>query len=58
MKGDQAFFYHSNCKVPGIAGTLNVSQEHSVDGTYDLLQIEKHKLTSLRNSFRSRAPVL
>ena len=20
-KGDQAFFYHSNCKEPGIAGT-------------------------------------
>ena len=32
MKGDMAFFYHSNCKVPGIAGTMEIVQEHSVDG--------------------------
>ena len=36
MKGDQAFFYHSNCKVPGIAGVMEIVQEHSVDGTLDL----------------------
>ena len=24
--GDQAFFYHSNCDVPGIAGIVEVSQ--------------------------------
>ncbi|RAL15990.1 DUF55-domain-containing protein [Aspergillus homomorphus CBS 101889] len=30
-KGDQAFFYHSNCRVPGIAGIMEIVQEHSVD---------------------------
>ena len=32
MKGDLAFFYHSNCKVPGIAGIMEIVEEHSVDG--------------------------
>ncbi len=32
MKGDMAFFYHSNCKVPGIVGTMEIVREHSVDG--------------------------
>lgn len=32
--GDLAFFYHSNCKVPGIAGVLKIVKEHSVDGTF------------------------
>lgn len=31
-KGDLAFFYHSNCKVPGIAGVMRVVDEHRVDG--------------------------
>lgn len=31
MKGDRAFFYHSNCKVPGIVGTMEIIEEHSVD---------------------------
>ena len=30
-KGDLAFFYHSNCKVPGIAGVMRIVAEHSVD---------------------------
>ncbi|CAN8105368.1 unnamed protein product [Discula destructiva] len=30
-KGDLAFFWHSNCKVPGIAGMMEVVQEHSPD---------------------------
>ena len=34
MKGDQAFFYHSNCKVPGIVGIMEIVQEHTVDGQY------------------------
>ncbi|KAL8778668.1 MAG: hypothetical protein Q9194_001863 [Teloschistes cf. exilis] len=33
MKGDMAFFYHSNCKKPGIVGTMEIVQEHSVDVT-------------------------
>lgn len=32
MKGDMAFFYHSNCKFPGIVGTMEIVEEHSVDG--------------------------
>ncbi|PGH11348.1 thymocyte nuclear protein 1, partial [Polytolypa hystricis UAMH7299] len=30
-KGDLAFFYHSNCKTPGIAGIMEIVREHSVD---------------------------
>ncbi|KAK2798017.1 hypothetical protein FQN51_007942 [Onygenales sp. PD_10] len=30
-KGDLAFFYHSNCKVPGIAGIMEIVREHSID---------------------------
>jgi predicted RNA-binding protein with PUA-like domain len=29
--GDLAFFYHSNCKEPGIVGTMEIVQEHSPD---------------------------
>ena len=32
-KGDYAFFYHSNCKVPGVVGIMEIVQEHSVDGS-------------------------
>jgi predicted RNA-binding protein with PUA-like domain len=28
---DLAFFYHSNCKIPGIAGVMRIVAEHSVD---------------------------
>ncbi len=31
--GDQAFFYHSNCKPPGIVGMMKVSQIGLVDPT-------------------------
>lgn len=30
-KGDLAFFYHSNCKEPGVVGTMEIVQEHSPD---------------------------
>ncbi|KAK4034250.1 hypothetical protein C8A01DRAFT_49309 [Parachaetomium inaequale] len=30
-QGELAFFYHSNCKEPGIAGTMEIVQEHSPD---------------------------
>ncbi|KAL8907741.1 MAG: hypothetical protein Q9207_001224 [Kuettlingeria erythrocarpa] len=33
MTGDLVFFYHSNCKKPGIAGTMEIVREHSVDET-------------------------
>ena len=32
MKGDLSLFYHSNCKVPGIVGVMEIVEEHSVDG--------------------------
>ena len=32
-KGDQAFFYHSNCKEPGIVGIMEVVKEGYVDHT-------------------------
>ena len=31
--GDQAFFYHSNCKVPGIVGIMEVVREGYPDHT-------------------------
>lgn len=31
-KGDYAFFYHSNCKVPGIVGVMEITEEHRFDG--------------------------
>lgn len=36
-KGDYAFFYHSNCKVPGVVGVMEIVQEHSVDGSNAVL---------------------
>lgn len=59
-KGDLAFLYHSNCKVPGIAGTMEIVQEHSPDGTYTLLELtlslntghETDKTLLYRISFR------
>lgn len=32
--GDMAFFYHSNCKTPGIVGTMEIVREHSEDSEY------------------------
>ena len=32
-KGDQVFFYHSNCKVPGIVGIAQVARESYPDHT-------------------------
>jgi predicted RNA-binding protein with PUA-like domain len=31
-RGDLAFFYHSNTKVPGVAGIMEIVEEHSIDG--------------------------
>ncbi|KAI8221140.1 hypothetical protein K4K54_008038 [Colletotrichum sp. SAR 10_86] len=30
-QGDKAFFYHSNCKEPGIVGIISIVKEHSPD---------------------------
>ncbi|MDZ7842538.1 MAG: EVE domain-containing protein [Gammaproteobacteria bacterium] len=32
-KGDRAFFYHSNCEVPGIAGIMEIAREAYPDHT-------------------------
>ena len=32
-RGDRAFFYHSSCEVPGIAGIMQVSRSGYVDAT-------------------------
>jgi predicted RNA-binding protein with PUA-like domain len=32
--GDMAFFYHSNCKNPGIVGTMEIVREHSEDSKH------------------------
>jgi len=37
-QGDLAFFYHANCKVPGIAGIMEIVGEHSLDGKSTLLR--------------------
>ena len=31
--GERAFFYHSNCKPPGIAGTVRIAREAYPDFT-------------------------
>ena len=49
MEGDQAFFYHSNCKVPGIVGTMEIVKEHSVDGRPEMG--ENMHLVQLLNCF-------
>ena len=32
-KGDQAFFYHSSCDVPGVAGIVTIAREAYPDAT-------------------------
>ena len=31
--GDQAFFYHSNCKIPGIVGLMEIVSKDIIDPT-------------------------
>ncbi|KAL8794376.1 MAG: hypothetical protein Q9195_003074 [Heterodermia aff. obscurata] len=65
MKGDQAFFYHSNCKVPGIAGIMEIVEEHTPDESaldpehpyYDpKATAENPKWCKVRVSFRQKFP--
>ncbi|OJK03916.1 hypothetical protein ASPACDRAFT_75436 [Aspergillus aculeatus ATCC 16872] len=62
-KGDQAFFYHSNCKVPGVAGVMEIVEEHFVDESafdpahpyYDAKsKREKPKWEAVRVEFRRK----
>ena len=32
--GDKAFFYHSNCKTPGIVGQMEIVKEYSEDSAW------------------------
>ncbi|KAG7005654.1 hypothetical protein G7Y79_00018g044610 [Physcia stellaris] len=67
VKGDQAFFYHSNCKVPGIAGIMEIVEEHTPDESaldpkhpyYDAKSTaENPKWCKVRVSFRRKFPEL
>ncbi|KAL8762487.1 MAG: hypothetical protein Q9184_001522 [Pyrenodesmia sp. 2 TL-2023] len=67
MTGDMVFFYHSNCKRPGIAGTMEIVREHSVDETafdpehpyYDAKSTrEKPKWCVVHVEFRRKFPEL
>ena len=55
-KGDLAFFYHSNCKVPGIAGYMEIVQEHSPDGSLDLYFYQIELTVSLESAFDPAHP--
>ncbi|KAL8648908.1 MAG: hypothetical protein Q9210_004718 [Variospora velana] len=65
LEGDMAFFYHSNCKRPGIVGTMQIVREHSVDETafdsehpyYDPKSTrEKPKWCVVHVEFRNKFP--
>ena len=47
-KGDLAFFYHSNCKVPGIVGIMEIVREASVDGMSVGFHLQFRSLSCLR----------
>lgn len=51
LKGEQAFFYHSNCKVPGIAGIMEVVEEHTPDGKSLQLEVSFHAFLSRDERF-------
>ncbi|UKZ80316.1 hypothetical protein TrVFT333_008074 [Trichoderma virens FT-333] len=38
-RGDKAFFYHSNCKEPGIAGIMEIVKEFSEDSKFPSLSL-------------------
>lgn len=61
-KGDLAFFYHSNCKVPGIAGVMEIVQEHSPDGRvsfkFGFLGDLADSFLHCRECLRSVTPIL
>lgn len=54
--GDLAFFYHSNCKVPGIAGVMSIAREHSTDSKKFLLILRALALISAETAFNSKSP--
>lgn len=55
--GDLAFFYHSNCKVPGVAGVMEIVQESSPDSMLNTLAEDLCQSDSLTESaFDSKHP--
>lgn len=55
-KGDLAFFYHSNCRTPGIVGVMEIVQEHSPDGESSLSVRTKTRLTRIESAFDPKHP--
>lgn len=55
--GDKSFFYHSNCKEPGIVGIMEIVKEFSEDSKTHLLpsRFTFAKLV-LNAAFRERPP--
>ena len=51
-KGDLAFFYHSSCEVPGIAGVVKVVREAYADPTQFDRTSEFHDAASTREEPR------
>ena len=50
--GDQAFFYHSNCKPPGIIGLMEVTETGLVDPTQFDINSKYHDPASKQDSPR------
>jgi predicted RNA-binding protein with PUA-like domain len=50
--GDQAFFYHSNCKPPGIVGLMEVTETGLVDPTQFDVNSKYHDPASKQDSPR------
>jgi hypothetical protein len=53
-KGDLAFFYHSNCKVPAIVGIMEIVKEHSPDRNRTFLTIALEMPANNTISIRSK----
>ncbi|MBK7901754.1 MAG: EVE domain-containing protein [Proteobacteria bacterium] len=51
-KGDRAFFYHSSCEVPGVAGVVKVVREAYPDPTQFDAKSEYHDAGSTREAPR------
>ena len=51
-KGDKAFFYHSNCEVPGIVGTMEIAEESHPDLTALQIQSKYYDPKSTRENPR------
>lgn len=57
-KGDLAFFYHSNTKIPGVAGIMEIVEEHSTDGMLDNEYIPVPATNLFRQNLHLTRPLL